>query len=61
MDLEQARNNLLALVNHDDLKLSFRDHMVLRQSITLLYDKAKEAEEDKKECQPPQANTPSET
>lgn len=61
MTVDQARKNLLSLLNHPDMKLNWQEHCGLRQSLELLYDRAKEKEEDKKECPPPQANIQSET
>jgi len=52
MTIDQARNNLLSLLNAPDLRLNWQEHNALRQSVGLLYDQAKEKEED--QCQPPQ-------
>ena len=46
MTVEQARNNLMSLLSHADLKLCWSDHCALRESVGLLYEEAKERQED---------------
>ena len=48
MNIDQARNNLMSLLSHADLKLCWQDHCALRESVGLLYSEAKEKQEDRK-------------
>jgi hypothetical protein len=49
MTIDEAKRNLDVLLNAPDLKLGFQDHVTLRQSAQLLYEQAKDRQENKEE------------
>jgi len=50
MTLEQAKNNIDALIANS--RMTRQEHVTLQQSLGLLFDGAKEKQEDKKDVEP---------
>ena len=50
MTLEQAKNNIDALIANS--RMTRQEHVTLQQSLGLLFDGAKEKQEDKKDAEP---------